>query len=149
MILFVIAIVTVVVLAGAVAFFLLQRRRPKALKTDRFQEQWQQLQKLLADKTQWASAILNADKLLDEALKKSRIRGKSMGERMVHAQRIFSDNDGVWFGHKLRNKIDADPETKLKETEVKEALIGIRQALKDLGALPSSSKKAERGDDDK
>jgi hypothetical protein len=145
--LFTILAVAVVILIIAAGVFFGLKRRPKELKTDRFQEQWQQLQKLLADKTQWASAILDADKLLDEALKKRHIRGKSMGERMVHAQRIFSDNDGVWFGHKLRNKIDTDPEAKLKENEVKEALLGIRQALKDLGALPSASKKTEDKDD--
>jgi len=54
---------------------------------------------------------------------------------LVKAQRLFSDNDGVWFGHKLRARIDADPVAKLKESEVKQALIGIRQGLKDLGAM--------------
>jgi hypothetical protein len=62
-----------------------------------------------------------------------------MGERMVKAQRLFTDNDGVWFAHKLRNKIDADPTIKLKESEVKQALVGFRQALKDLGALPNAA----------
>ena len=59
-----------------------------------------------------------------------------MGERLVSVQRRLTDNDGAWFGHKLRNKLEADPGTKLKEVDVKDALIGIRQALKDLGALP-------------
>jgi hypothetical protein len=59
-----------------------------------------------------------------------------MGERLVKAQRLLTDNDGVWFGHKLRNRIEEGENVKLKETEVKDALMGIRQALKDLGALP-------------
>jgi hypothetical protein len=42
----------------------------------------------------------------------------------------------VWFGHKLRNKIETDPDMKLKEDDVKGALLGIRRALKDIGALP-------------
>jgi hypothetical protein len=128
------------VIAGLVVLFLLRGRFTRQLKTDYFQEQWQALQKLLSDKAKWAEAILDADQLLDEALKKRRFRGRSMGERLVKAQRLFSDNDGVWFGHKLRNKIDADPTTKLKKAEVQQALLGIRQALKDLGALPSGSK---------
>ncbi len=65
-----------------------------------------------------------------------------MGERLVQAQHLLSDNDGVWFGHKLRAKIETDPAAKLKEKEVKSALVGIRQALKDLGALPESGKEA-------
>ncbi|MET0779468.1 MAG: hypothetical protein ABWY71_01400 [Candidatus Saccharimonadales bacterium] len=126
----------VAVLAGA-GFLIIKRFRPRTLKTEHFQEQWQILQKLLSDKTRWSDAIVEADKLLDEALKKKRFRGGSMGERLVKAQRLFTDNDSLWFGHKLRNKIDADPTVKLKETEVKQALMGIRQGLKDIGALPN------------
>jgi hypothetical protein len=111
------------------------KRKPKTLNVEHFQEKWKELQALLKDKTQWAEAITEADSLLDEALKKRRMRGRSMGERLVKAQRDFSDNDGVWFGHKLRNKIDSQPDTKLKQKEVKQALMGIRQGLKDLGAL--------------
>jgi hypothetical protein len=129
-------IVALVIAGGCIGILWWWRRRPKALKVDFFQEQWQTLQKQLRNKKQWAQAVVDADKLLDAALKKKRIKGRSMGERMVKAQRLFTDNDGVWYGHKLRNKIDADPTTKLKETEVKQALLGIRQALKDVGALP-------------
>lgn len=111
------------------------RVRRKPLNTDYFQQKWVELQKQCRNKETWPQAVLDADKLLDEALKKSFTRGKNMGERMVAAQRRFTDNDGVWFGHKLRNKVESDPELKLKEDDVKGALIGIRQALKDLGAL--------------
>lgn len=131
------AIVAGAVLLLVLAAFLWWRfKRPRALDVAYFQSRWKELQARLRDKSQWAEAILDADKLLDTALKKKRIRGGSMGVRLVKAQRLFSDNDGVWFGHKLRNKIDADPTIKLKESEVKQALVGIRQALKDLGALP-------------
>lgn len=139
------AIVVIGIIAGIIVW---TRRRP--LQTDRFQQKWQEVQKLCRDKAEWPKAILDADKLLDEALKKRRFGGKTMGERMVKAQRTFTDNDGVWFGHKLRSKIEADPETKLKEADVKDALIGIRQALKDLGALPQNKKaNDEKAQDDK
>ncbi len=134
----IIAIVVAALIVAGVVFGLLRRRRP--INTDRFQEAWKDLQKLCRDKATWPQAITNADKLLDEALRKKRFGGKTMGERMVKAQRAFTDNDGVWFGHKLRNKIEAEPEMKLKETDVKDALIGIRQGLKDLGALPDNKK---------
>jgi hypothetical protein len=111
--------------------------RPKQLKTEYFQAKWKELQGMLRDKQKWSVAIVDADNLLDVALKKRRVGGHSMGERLVKAQRLFTDNDGVWFGHKLRNKIDADPTVKLKEAEVKQALMGIRQGLKDVGALPN------------
>lgn len=119
-------------LAGVFIF-----RRPRRIKQDRIQNRWREMQKLLASKDTWSEAVIKADKLLDEVLKKKRFGGKSMGERLTKAQRVLSDNEGVWFGHKLRSKLESDPKTKLKESEVKQALFGIRQALKDLGALPN------------
>jgi hypothetical protein len=90
----------------------------------------------LAKKDSWKQAVIDADNMLDEVLKKKRFSGKNMGERLTKAQRLISDNEGVWFGHKLRKQYESEPDIKVKEKDVKEALIGIRQALKDLGALP-------------
>lgn len=131
-----IAAVAAVVLLLALIFgvgFL--QRRPRTLKPEYFQRKWQDLQKMCADKATWPLAIINADKLLDEALRKRHFKGKSMGERLVAAQREFSSNDSVWFGHKLRNRLVHESDVKLKETDVKQALMGLRQGLKDLGAL--------------
>lgn len=125
------ALVLLVIIFGSTYF----RLKPKKLNSDYFQDQWQQLQSLCKSKETWPLAIINADKLLDEALKKLRFRGKTMGERLVAAQRSLSDNDSVWYGHKLRNKLVHEQNVLLKERNVKEALIGFRQALKDLGAL--------------
>jgi hypothetical protein len=99
------------------------------------QERWQTLQGLLADKSTWPLAVIDADKLLDEALKRSRYKGKTMGERLVSAQRDIKNNDEVWFGHKLRNRLVHETNVKLNKRDVKDALLGIRSALKDLGAL--------------
>jgi hypothetical protein len=134
---------SIIIIAGAailiitiVIAIVVKVRRPRQLKTTRFQERWRDLQKLCANKDTWPQAIIAADKLLDEALKKKRFGGKSMGERLTKAQRVINDNEGVWFGHKLRSKLETDSAPKLKESEVKQALLGIRQALKDLGAFP-------------
>ncbi len=136
-------IIAIIVLALGLAGFKIWRRFFRPLPVKRFQQKWVELQKQLADKEQWPTAVINADKLLDDALKKKHFGGRTMGERMVKAQRLFTDNDSVWFGHKLRNKIEDDPNAKLKEADVKGALLGIRQALKDLGALPSKPRSSE------
>lgn len=120
---------------GALVLGVMTRKRKKPLNTTYFAEKWNDAQKLCRSKETWPLAIINADSLLDEALKKSGYRGKTMGERMVAAQRDFSDNDGVWYGHKLRNKLVHEADVKLRERDVKDALVGIRQALRDLGAL--------------
>ena len=80
-------------------------------------------------------ALIDADKLLDEALKKRNYKGKTVGERLVSAQRDLSDNDGVWYAHKLRNRLVHEPTVRLRKNEAKNALAGFRQGLKDLGAL--------------
>ncbi len=111
------------------------RRPRKDLDRKYFQKKWRELQKLCAQAETWPMAIIQADSLLDEALRKRHFKGKSMGERMVAAQRSMSNNDMTWYAHKLRNKLVHEVDTKLSEKEVKNALIGLRQALRDLGAL--------------
>ncbi|CAN5669713.1 hypothetical protein BH23PAT1_BH23PAT1_3800 [soil metagenome] len=120
---------------------LLHRKRPKKLRHDVFAERWKDLQKLCKDKSSWPQAITEADTLLDKALKRRRYKGKSMGERMVSAQRVFSNNDAVWYAHNLSKKVKNEPELRLKESDVKGSLLGFRQALRDLGALPGVESK--------
>lgn len=125
--------IVLLVLVFGVGFLL--RRKPKSLNQAYYQEKWQTLQKLCKDKSTWPLAVIDADKLLDDALKRRRYKGKTMGERLVAAQRDIKDNDGVWYGHKLRNRLVHENNVKLSEKEVKDALIGLRAGLKDLGAL--------------
>jgi hypothetical protein len=112
----------------------LLRRMPGKLNREQFMARWKSLQKHCAHETTWPLAIIDADKLLDDALRKLHYKGKSMGERLVSAQRDLSSNDTVWFGHKLRNKI-VHEQIALKKRDVQAALKGYLQALKDLGAL--------------
>lgn len=114
---------------------IVNKKLPKRLNQKYFVKEWRYLQAMCASKDTWPLAIINADKLLDNALKKRRFNGKSMGERLVSAQRKISNNDAVWVAHKLRNRLVHEQDVSLKEKDVKDALIGIRQALKDLGAL--------------
>lgn len=124
-----IAVVALTVLA------LLVRKLIKRTKRDYFLSSWKALQTRCADKEQWSTAIFEADALLDKALQKKKLKGKTMGERLVSAQNIFTDNDGAWYGHKLRKKLEEKPDRALKKTEVKKALLGLGQALKDLGVM--------------
>jgi len=126
--------VVIVVLLGVIFGAGYAKRQPKLLNSQYFQAKWKEAQGYCRDKSTWPLAVINADKLLDEALKRRKFKGKTMGERMVAAQRELSDNDGVWYAHKLRNRLVHEADVKLKESDVKKALIGIRQALKDLGA---------------
>lgn len=118
-------------------------RRKKKLNQAKFTEQWQELQKLCSSRKTWPQAILEADKLVDEALKKRRYKGHTTGERLVAAQHELTSNDKIWFGHKLRNKLEQDnvDVRTLKKQDMLDALGGFRQALRDLGALEAKNDK--------
>lgn len=107
-------------------------------RTSKFISEWKELQGLCKDKETWPDALQAADILLIKALKKRRFKGKTLGERLVKAQRYITDNDDIWDAHNLVKKLTADVTIKLKESDVKEALISYREALKDLGALPAN-----------
>jgi hypothetical protein len=130
----IVAVIGGLILISALAL-LIHKKRPKRLKVLNYTAKWRELQLYCRNKETWPDAVVAADKLLDQVLKRRRYKGKSMGERMVAAQRVFTDNDALWYAHNLAKKITAESNVKLREREVKNALIGIRQALKDLGAL--------------
>lgn len=116
-------------------------RRRRQLKPKRFTGRWQELQKLCSSRKTWPQAIIDADDLLADALKKAGYKGKNTGERLVAAQHDLTDNEAVWVGHKLRKRISQEKDIdvrKLRKRDVVTALAGFRQALRDLGALNQS-----------
>ena len=128
----VIGAVSIVILVGL--FFIL-RKFPKRVKKSHYVKKWREIQKLCANKDDWPHAVVHADMLLDEVMKKKKIGGKTTGERMVNAQAKFSANDSVWNAHKLANSIRQEVSKPITEATVKDTLISFRQALRDLGAI--------------
>lgn len=118
-----------------VAAWLLRRKSKRTVNPDYFTQKWLELQKNCSSRKTWPKAVIDADDLLDEALKRRGYKGKTTGERLVAAQHSLSSNSSVWFGHKLRNRIGSQDVRKLKKQEVLSALSGFREALRDLGAL--------------
>ncbi len=76
-------------------------------------------------------AVLDADKILDYALKKKGYTG-SVGEKLKVSNAHFSDLNGVWSAHKLRNKI-AHELGDVSKKDANRALGQFKRALKDLG----------------
>jgi hypothetical protein len=135
---------TVVFLVGVIIFgfvvlagvgFLGKKVVPSRLNQEYYQKRWSELLTRVKTNDGMALAVIDADKLVDDALKKKHFRGKTMGERLVAAQRTLSDNDAVWYAHKLRNRLVHEQNVRLKKRDVQKALAGFRQALRDLGAL--------------
>lgn len=76
-------------------------------------------------------AVLDADKLLDYALGKKGLVG-SLGEKLKKGGHLFSDINGVWSAHKLRNRI-AHELSQIPDNEISRGLSLYKKALKDLG----------------
>lgn len=127
--------VLLAVLVFIVAALLVVRMAPKKTRKTTFQKRWKEVYSYCAHKETWPSALIQADALLDTALKRRKYKGKNMGERMVAAQKKFTDNDSLWAAHKLVAKLKIQPKARLKEKDVKAALVAFRQSLKDLSVL--------------
>ncbi len=135
MIVLIIAISVTLILLGIIIFVTIFRVRKRRNLPDYFKKEWLAVQRLCASKDTWALAVMSADKLLDEALKAKHMKGKSMGERMVSAQRQIGDNDSAWFAHNMAKKLMANSKYLLRESEAKKALVGVGRVLKDMELL--------------
>lgn len=80
-------------------------------------------------------AVLNGDKLVDQALRELGVKGQTMGERMKNSANRFSNRNGIWTAHKLRNVIAHESDAHVTYEDARRALVNFRQALKDLGAI--------------
>jgi len=115
----------------------LTKKGPGPLDVDKYRMKWLAIEKQL-DRTQPASyhlAVLNADKLLDQALRERGVRGETMGERMKTTKDTWSNANAVWTAHKLRNQIAHESDVQVGYDDARRALAGFKQALKDIGAI--------------
>lgn len=112
------------------------RNRSKKLDVATFQKAWDDIESsITSDNNTFQFAIIQADKLLDKALKESGYAGTTMAERMTSASRAFSQREAVWTAHKLRNRIAHEHTAKINPIWAKKALQSFKRALKDVGAL--------------
>jgi hypothetical protein len=130
----IVAVIGLLFVSGISTLYL-KKRKKKRNYPNVVQDKWLAVQKLCASKDTWNLAVTDADELLREVLKHKGFKGKSIGKGLVAAQHKLTDNDSVWYAHNLAKRLMAKPKSRLKEAEVKKALIGFRQALRDLGVL--------------
>lgn len=114
----------------------LGRKKSKLLDRVAYQKAWDDIEGSLTDDNKtYQFAIIQADKLLDKALKEGNYAGTTMAERMTSASRVFSQRESVWTAHKLRNRIAHEHTAKINPMWAKKALQSFKRALKDVGAL--------------
>lgn len=107
------------------------------LNVDKYRRRWIEIERKLSRSNADSChlAVIEADKLLDTALKESGAKGDTMGERLKNTKHIWSSNDSVWSAHKLRNRLVHEPDAIASYETARKALAGFKRALKDIGAI--------------
>jgi hypothetical protein len=135
----VIFFVVAILIVGALLFFMISatRRRPVAYDKASYQSAWLSIEQGLQkdDAASHLKSILDADKLVDKALREAGIPGNSFGERLKKSGDKFSSLNSLWHAHKLRNALAHEHGFTVNYDQAKRALAAFKQALQDLGAV--------------
>ncbi len=80
-------------------------------------------------------AVLEADKLLDQALKALSMAGTTLGERLRFAQYKYPELRDVWWAHRVRNQLVHEASYHLDAGLAVKAVRAYKRALQRLGAI--------------
>ena len=89
-----------------------------------------------SNQNEWKLAIIEADKLVDDLLKKAGFPGDTMGERLTNTHHDqLRTLHYLWQAHRLRNKIVHETDFDLSYRDTHEALNYYKATLEELGVL--------------
>ena len=128
----------ILIFAGLLSVLIaLTKKGPKQLDVDKYRSRWMSIEQNLRrdDPNTFQLTVLDADKLLDQALRERNIPGNTMGERMKQLQKTWTSANSVWAAHKLRNHIAHESNVRVEYDSARRALAAFKQALKDVGAI--------------
>lgn len=112
-------------------------RKFESYDREAMRDRWNEIEKMLDAKgeMQLKIAILEADKLLDHALKSLSFPGNTLGERLKFASYKYPKIRQVWWAHKVRNQLAHEASYYLDKTIARKAIKSFRRALETLGAI--------------
>lgn len=115
----------------------LAKNSPRTLDQDKYRSKWMSIESRLRrdDQNTHILCVLDADKLLDQALRERGLSGKTMAERMKQYQGKWTNGNGVWAAHKLRNRLAHESDARIDYDRARQALLAYKQGLKDMGAI--------------
>jgi len=119
------------------AIIALSRRGPRALDVEKYRSRWMTIEQQLRreEEATYQMCVMNADKLLDQALMERGIPGNTMADRMKQMKSKWSNANSVWNAHKLRNRIAHETDVRVDYNNARTTLAAFKQALKDVGAI--------------
>ncbi len=111
---------------------MVMRRRFKFSEADKrkFKQEWEKVRA----SSDGRHFLMDADKLLFKAMEKRGLKG-SVGEKLKSGKVLFSDLNGIWHAHKLRNKVAHELNFEVRNNELKQAEREFERAFRDLGIL--------------
>lgn len=126
----------------------MERIQDVVLKTDvskkRVQASWDDIEAhfFAGDDNDLRVAIIEADTLLDDALRGAGIPGAQLGDRLKKVKTSQLPNvEEVWQAHKIRNRIAHESDFVLKRDLAEKALTVYEKALQSLGVLGGDQEK--------
>ncbi len=129
---YIFALIALLLIASALVWFMILTQMRRLLRTGAkiaIEKAWQKVQ----SQKNPTLKLVEADKILDEALRLLGYAG-SLGEKLKAAGPRFSDINGVWWAHKLRNRAVHDLTSAPSKEEIERAIGIFRRALTDIGA---------------
>ncbi|MBI4087286.1 MAG: hypothetical protein HY434_00445 [Candidatus Liptonbacteria bacterium] len=99
---------------------------------------WRHVQKhfFQGDDNSLRIAVIEADKILDDALKARGFKGENLGERLKKVNRDeFPNLNDIWEAHKLRNRMVHETDFKMKRDIAERALGVYERTFKELGLI--------------
>lgn len=115
------------------------RRKVGKLDRDAYLDHWNNIHQLVVDNSEqhWKQAIVEADKLIDQAFRELLMPGSTFGERLRAAEHRFSKDtyNRLWQAHKLRNQIVHEVGYSVGRQDAETAVSSFGDGLKVLGAL--------------
>ncbi len=128
-----------ILIVGAIMVVIisLTKKGSNKLDVNKYRLKWMSIERQLKkdEPSSYHLTVLDADKLLDQALKDRGAPGETLGERMKNSKELFSDRNGIWSAHKLRNAIAHESDVKVSYSQARQALSQFKKALKDVGAI--------------
>lgn len=128
-----------ILICACLLFFFINLTKPHKieLNKEKFQKNWLKIENSIKkeEPATWHLALINADKLVDTALRELKFEGQTMGERLKNAKNKLSSPNSIWHAHKLRNVIAHETDAQINFDQTRRAMGSFKQALKDLGAI--------------
>jgi hypothetical protein len=126
-----------IVAVVAVIYLLFSSKNTPKLNKEKYQGKWLSIEHSIKrdNPSSYPMAVLNADKLVDQALRECKYKGETMGERMKSAHGQWKNPNHVWGAHKIRNQLAHEADAEISYETAIRALSAFKQALKDLGAI--------------